>query len=244
MRFVIACTQRTGSNALCEALASTHIAGIPDVDRGHFFIGYDDLSRENWYQRTESYFDSVRGPNNVEGCKLGWDYIEDYLQRLCGFPVAVELLGSVDHFIYLTREDIVAQAVSWEMARQTGRWSSRDTAKTVPIYSAVNLAFIIARIEAQRAHWEAWFREMHIKPFRVSYEQLSADWLYAVRDICFFLGLELAHDWRPRLSLARLNNPQKEDWIATYKKSQSGRVRRRAAHRGAQKNNGSGTGSI
>jgi LPS sulfotransferase NodH len=70
-------------------------------------------------------------------------------------------------YIYIEREDIVAQAVSHFRARQSGAWSSkhevqRDLSESDYSFSKIRKSY--AYLVAERDAWEAWFTERDIVP--------------------------------------------------------------------------------
>jgi LPS sulfotransferase NodH len=95
------------------------------------------------------------------------------------------------HFIWMTREDTLAQAVSWWKAMTTRRWTDGQPATGVPTYDAAGIAGRLRRIEAHNRAWERWFDANEIEPLRVTYEQLAAEPSAQARRVLEYVGVEV-----------------------------------------------------
>lgn len=93
-------------------------------------------------------------------------------------------------YVYLRREDRVAQAVSTLIATQSGNWRSTDgiTGAPNPVYSYPALLALIGWFWRCDRHWEAFFRDAGITPCRVSYAELDTALGSTVRRIGETLG--------------------------------------------------------
>lgn len=95
--------------------------------------------------------------------------------------------------------DVVAQAVSWLRAEQTGTWyvggncEIGGSARTggPPGFDAGRIGQLIQLIGQHNAAWEAWFTSAGIRPHRVSYEELDAGMAGVTLAILDFLGLDV-----------------------------------------------------
>lgn len=101
--------------------------------------------------------------------------------------------------MYLGRADVVAQAVSWLRAEQTGTWyiggigeiAGNAGTGRAPSFDAGRIGQIIQMLDEHNAAWEAWFASSGVRPHRVSYEELDADMAGVTRGILDFLGLDV-----------------------------------------------------
>ncbi|TWJ19916.1 Stf0 family sulfotransferase [Micromonospora endolithica] len=129
-------------------------------------------------------------------------------------------------FVFLRRDDVLAQAVSWLRAEQTGRWFvggngeiSGDARwwERAPLRPRRHPGFV-ATIREHNAAWEAWFAACGIRPHRVRYEDLDRDMTQTVRDILGHLGLDVPAGGVPVVARHRR---QADDlnarWIARYR---------------------------
>ena len=113
--------------------------------------------------------------NNVFATKIMWD---DYEELLRG-PVGDRFLsGGV--FIYLHRADLLARAVSYHFARQSGRWGSSKSETTAP--AAVpdyrnrrGIEDCIKELAEFDARWQTFFLIHGIVPMAIKYEDFVKD---------------------------------------------------------------------
>lgn len=221
--YLVAHTQRTGSNWLCDVLAHTGIAGIGDVNRCGLFVGYGEgLAAPGVYpEEVDEYFRDSTTPNGVCGMKSDWDYL-DMLDRHLPEGAVDEILGRFTHFIYLRRRNRLAQAVSWYIAAQSGVFTSANGGKpgkgdplVVP-YNRAEIDKRLARIEAASQRWMYWFSLNGIEPLFVTYEKMEADISETVQRVLRFLGID-APDMPIEFTLQKQVNPLKAEFIARYK---------------------------
>jgi trehalose 2-sulfotransferase len=201
--YIIASTNRTGSYLLCEGLEATQIAGRPTES---LTAEFRRTLCDAFYGIEMSFPVSMRvmveertGANGVFGAKIHWDQVEDigpesgyegspYVFLLEEFPGA--------RYIYLSREDTLAQAISLNIASQTGEWwratNVTNPFKTPvqPIYNPDEILRIEVEIRRQCQAWENFFRVEAIMPLRMDYETLAAGYTNEVGRALEFLCLD------------------------------------------------------
>jgi LPS sulfotransferase NodH len=209
-------TPRTGSSLLLGLLESTGVAGRPQA---YFREPDEPLWAERWRvpRSADGGFDYAeyvraalaagRTGNGVFGAKLMWGTLDELVARLGRvFPdLAGDGAGLLERafgrtgFVFLSRADVVAQAVSWLRAEQTGTWyiggkgeigGSAGTGGP-PSFDAGQIGRLIQVIGEHNAAWEAWFASAGVRPLRVSYEELDADVAGVTLGILGFLGLDV-----------------------------------------------------
>ena len=79
------------------------------------------------------------------------------------------------HFVYLSRDDLLGQAISWARAQQTAQYRSAQAVKRVAVYDAGLIRSQLTTIVRERAQWEAFFARTGIKPLRIVYEHFLED---------------------------------------------------------------------
>jgi LPS sulfotransferase NodH len=99
-------------------------------------------------------------------------------------------------FVFLRRADVVAQAVSWLRAEQTGTWYTGEIGGGTgtgepPTFDAGRIGRLVEVIGEHNAAWEAWFASAGVRPHRVSYEELDADMAGVTLGILGFLRLDV-----------------------------------------------------
>ena len=97
-----------------------------------FYKDTEEANRRAWgVSRFSDYVrhvhDAGTTPNGVFASKLMWAYLDELLTRLgeLGDPAShrslIERYFPEPRFVWIRREDVAAQAVSWAKAIQTGR---------------------------------------------------------------------------------------------------------------------------
>lgn len=141
----------------------------------------------------QQYIDALmprRCQNGIFGAKIHFDQFEKVLDN----PVGQALLnGGV--FIYLYREDLLAQAVSAHFANLTGRWSIDDTITTTPakepdFFNVEKLDRTLRALAADDMSWRRFLARNGIRPLSISYERFREDPYGLLRKIAKRLGID------------------------------------------------------
>jgi LPS sulfotransferase NodH len=235
-------TPRTGSSLLLGLLESTGVAGHPQA---YFREPDEPLWAGRWRVPRSAdggfgYADYVRAAlaagrtgNGVFGAKLMWGTLDEVLAKLgrvypdlAGEDVRLlERVFGRTRFVYLRRADVVAQAVSWLHAEQTGTWfigGNGEIGSSVgngraPSFDAGRIGQLIQVIGEHNAAWEAWFASSGVLPHRVSYEELDGYLAGVTRGILDFLRLDVPGE---RLLVPRHERQADElsgRWIERYR---------------------------
>jgi trehalose 2-sulfotransferase len=134
--YLVCATPRSGSSLLCGLLAGTGVAGRPEE---YFWRGDEGSWSQRW--GVSGFADYLRAaiahgstPNGVFGAKVMYGYLPDLLGSLVELPGGrglddrslLERVFPNLCCLWIWREDVVAQAVSWSKALQTNVWSVGD----------------------------------------------------------------------------------------------------------------------
>lgn len=191
--YVICCAPRVGSWLLCSLLQGTGRMGVP----GEYFNARDGMPQlaerfglvQDGKVALDAYVDALLSrrttPNGVFGFKLQHWMLEALTP---GRILARRFPGA--RYVYLDREDMLQQGVSYEIARQTGRWSSFKDGPE-PVYDDYRLRTAIRFVLSEKQGWEAFFAEQRISPLRLTYEALVADPAAACRAVGALVGVTL-----------------------------------------------------
>jgi LPS sulfotransferase NodH len=231
--YLICATPRCGSTLLCEALTNTRIAGRPL----EYFNGNDELRLSKTWG-VSSYADYLEKviahgttPNGIFGAKIVWMYLHDLIRRVRRLPQykgsdqsAPEFLTTVFpnlHYIWIIRDDRVRQAVSLDIAIQTGMWSWRDDEPPVvekqPIFSFKRIDQLYYRILAYEAAWQKYFITNSVTPFHVTYERLVEAYDQTIVAILQYLKIAIPENIEfGQRRLKKLAGPLNEEWIQRY----------------------------
>lgn len=191
--YVICFTERSGSTMLCSLLTQTNLLGMPDEyvnPRGPMPLALKTCPATT----LEEYFDLLRRtqatPNGIFGMKSCFFDFKPLIQM----GVVGKLLNPVQ-FIYLTRRDIILQAISGYLARKSGIWhiSRQAGGAENPDYRKIEydeeeiLNLIDIQIK-ERLEWERFFTLYSIEPLRVVYEDIVESPTTCLKHILNFLG--------------------------------------------------------
>jgi LPS sulfotransferase NodH len=185
-RFVIACTSRTGSYYLSQRLAEYGA----DVQEYFSLMRIEAEAREHGFDTLGRYASHLvyrHGNAGVFGVK-GAPYVLAPLFMLSEFPDELRNWK----FVYLTRRNIVRQAVSLVIAELSGAWMATTPATrevSDADYDKSRIAASVQAILAQQALWENFFAVFQIQPMRITYEELDAEPDGALTGVAMFLGL-------------------------------------------------------
>lgn len=194
---VLCATQRCGSTLIVEDMRNTGILGKPE----EYFIPWTDhLSKPDWEQPFASVCQRARGDNGVSSIKIMANQLPSLdaclatfvrSERACDFP-SVATIFKNSHWVWLKRDNIVAQAISRVIAKQTGinhatskpddphfagnllkGYSSDYNKATRYRYESI-LAEVIS-ISLENLCWKRFFQSASIKPLVFTYEDVIQD---------------------------------------------------------------------
>jgi trehalose 2-sulfotransferase len=201
--YLVCMVQRCGSNALCEALSRTGVAGRPTEyftpafprasALGHTMAGFEHSAwaRERGADCLRNFISVViregSTPNGVFGAKLPWNALDAFLGKLRAPSNSTDLtpiellnttLGPVK-FVRVQRHDRLRQAVSWALAAQTGLYSSHEAASRAPTREpAFDFQLVdgfLGEIERSERGWDLFFESSASEPLQLFYEELDED---------------------------------------------------------------------
>jgi trehalose 2-sulfotransferase len=230
--YLLCGTPRTGSTLLCGLLASTGVAGRPEsyfrepdervmARRLGVAVGGDGSFDYRRFARAARAVGST--PNGVFAARVMWGTVDRIVAGLDPGPrrrrdleVLVEAFGPL-RMVHLRREDVVGQAVSWARAEQTGYWQDGDRPAAEPRFDRGLIGDLVRTIEEHEAAWNRWFTEQGVAPYRVTYEDVTADPARAVRAILDHLDIEPPATWRPAPRERRQADATNDAWVRSYR---------------------------
>ncbi len=235
---MLCATPRTGSSLLCSLLASTGVAGRPESY-------FREPDQHTWAGRFGvpvaadgdfDYADFVGGAlrfgstaNGVFAARVMWGTMHLLLDGLDrrrtargDLEVLEDAFGPL-RFVHLTRRDVVAQAVSWARAEQSGYWQPGDEARAEVRFDFNLIDSLVSTIHEHNAAWRTWFSSAAVTPLDVSYEALGSDPAGTVSNILTFIGAEPPRGWTPTSPHERQADALNADWIQRYRGIRLGR---------------------
>jgi LPS sulfotransferase NodH/glycosyltransferase involved in cell wall biosynthesis len=221
-------TPRCGGNLLDDALTSTGLAGRP----GEYF--------EDGTRRTLS------GLWNLDGDLRA--YIAELLERTSTpngvFAMRImpwqlaELEGALlggafphPRYVWIRRSDTVRQAVSFEIARQTGVWSRMGEELPIkaprPRFDRAAIADRLEEIRQGETSWQQHFAAAGVEPVNVWYEELADDYDGTARRVLVEVGIEITHGLRVGPMLLSRQSRLFERWVERFRQTSRQRSSRR-----------------
>lgn len=243
--YILCTSPRSGSTLLCKMLSATGRAGNPKS----YFHGPDlDDWRRYLRLRDTAGIEQIFAEARVQG-RGGTDLFGLRLQRhsFAAFQGALQKLhrqntgedGTDDvsrinacfgsaHFIYLTRRDKTAQAVSFEIARQSGLWHRAPDGQEIerlappaePEFDETALRTLMEQFQAYDTAWQGWFASQSITPLTLSYEALAENPHGVLEKALAFLGLDPSLAADAPLPVAKLADARNTDWCARLSSAQ------------------------
>lgn len=173
---ILCMTPRSGSTALSAALSDSKLLG-----RGGERLSNGALKKFSAARPPTSLADLLHTVIEDSRTQNGVMQIKCDLPQLLPFLLDAECLPIIQQaqMVYLTREDILGQAISRYRGIQTGLWHSTQTAAPtgsleVP-YDFAAIKGQIDRLVQMMAAYERLFAGLNLQPIRITYEQVTQD---------------------------------------------------------------------
>lgn len=241
LRSVFLCsTPRTGSTFLCSLLKSSGVSGRPES----YFRRQDERKwAEKWGIVREgephvAFGDYLKAAiaagttdNGVFGGRIMWGTMDELVANLARLwpehegsdKALLERAFGPAQFVYLRREDTVAQAVSLLRALQADIWHVTGEAGTqgavcAPEYDRESIRNHVEEIEEHNRAWEKWFDANDIEPCRVVYETVERDPETETGRILAFIGTELPVGTRLSSANRRMSDALNNAWIERFRR--------------------------
>lgn len=242
LTYIICSTPRSGSSLLCSALSDTGIAGNPE----EYFVPWPWLAREVEYSvkfnvhHPSKYLNAVvrtsMTTNGIWGTKLHAFQVPSFIAHIeasqdrsfTSLREALETVFPKVRYIFLRREDQIAQAISYYRAVATREWW-RYSEDNIPMadktlrFSQYGIKRSLQIVEDSDTYWKEFFRFHRLSPLQLTYESLEEDYVGTVQNALRYLGLstEIAivpprtkkmadarsHAWKNRFLLLEKENP-------------------------------------
>ena len=205
--YIICTTPRSGSNLLCDLLSSCHKMGRPAefLNVKSFLVPFSNkhsLIRDDSSIDMSSYIALVARKfstqNSVFGIKVLFDQFQPFF-KVNSFKQNLQN----SHFIWLTRKDVVAQAVSMYIADETNEWTSQDeirnreqekTSRRKQVkFDVDKISRFVDKLAYENANWHTFFSVNNIEYKQVFYEDILNDTNNTCHRICNFCDVQTDH---------------------------------------------------
>lgn len=240
--YVICTSPRSGSTLLCRLLAATGVAGVPEslfhkpsLADWRAYYDLDIADQPEATQRAAIFAAAITtgtGNTPVFGMRLqrhSFDFFIDQLRLLHPEPSSdiarFDAAFGQTRFIYLTRANKVAQAISCLKAEQTGLWHKAPDGKEIerlappalPEYDADAIEAHRATFEQYDTDWQDWFAREGIAPLTLTYDALSEDPQAALARVLEFIGQEPSIAEAIATPVAKLADATNAEWEARFR---------------------------
>ena len=183
--YMIATIPRSGSTYFALKLWETGVLGAPleylnlDAIASSFLVRFNIGAEEKPYEldreRILDYWNRVKAlrtsPNGVFGYKMFMIIFHKIINTYHNIFSDIQ----PDYVIYLTRRDLIGQAISYSKAKLTKTWFADVANAPVAHYDFQHVLQCKKEIELQCTYWEGVFSTAQIDPIRVTYEDLLDD---------------------------------------------------------------------
>ncbi|QQL45467.1 Stf0 family sulfotransferase [Sulfuriroseicoccus oceanibius] len=212
---VIASTGRSGSHMLGHALHRTGAFGYPleyanptnftEWERRFDTSGVEDTLHEIQNRRT--------APNGVFGIKLHYSHVRHH-----GGIRRIERLLPNAHYVILTRKDLVRQAVSLAVARQTGVWiSGMEARNSNPTYDFDQINHCLRELVLDNASWRYTLEAAALPYIEVSFDEVKNDLVDVVGRIAKFAGIDVdASSLTNEHATKKQGNELNDSWVNRF----------------------------
>jgi LPS sulfotransferase NodH len=243
--YIVASSYRSGSQYLCWRLWQTGLLGAPSEvlnPTSELRVLMNRFKASSPADYIAKLIARRTSRNGVFGMKAHFHHFEAYQKE---YPELLEVLAPTT-YIYISRQDRIAQAVSMAKALQTDAWTSRmeEGPKPVMVYDREMIAHCLVDIEQQDVTWRRWFETHKVAPFHVTYDDLTADAAGVVRGIVERLGVE--NDERDEVDVPPAKKQADEtnqEWIERFERETKAEGQRLKADAGGGENAPSSAGA-
>ncbi len=181
--YAVCSEPRSGTTYLCALLRATGVLGAPR----EFFNPNSKIARSIEGYGPAKMVPTVLSvgatPNGVYGVKVFSDVFDNPREPWCA------RLPNLS-FVSFEREDLLAQAISWARAVQSGQYLSAEPAAVQPSYDPALIAYFLRVAARGQARWRQFFARNGLTPLRLTYEDLVADPQAAVDRIARLVDVE------------------------------------------------------
>lgn len=218
---VIASSARSGSHLLGRVLHSTNRFGDP--------LEYMQASHiEQWKRRygTQTAAEALRAlqadrtsPNGVFAIKLHYSH----LVALGGVQMIPRIFPA-PHVVIIRRRNVLKQAISYAIAKQSGLWIGDVPEGEDLAYDARAIDDALVDAVQANANWRFDLARSGLPTLEIDHEDVIADVPSIVKRIARFLSVDLEDESIPRAPVTRPQSSSlNETWRLRYLQDRAGR---------------------
>lgn len=215
--YFICSGQRSGTWLLSGLLDSTGVAGHPHE---YFEGATEQANRRRWQvgagsaEYLAAVFSVGTTENGVFASSVMWPSFASLLTRLAN---PIERFFPRPRYVFLWREDVVAQAVSWARAIQTGYYHHWNRPEGEAAFDFDQIDALVREASLNAASWRRWFAENDIEPLSVRFEELVANKEGVTGSVLRFLEIELPPKAEISAQTMQAGDSVNAEWVARYR---------------------------
>ncbi|AXR05540.1 Stf0 family sulfotransferase [Salinimonas sediminis] len=211
---IIASTVRSGSHMLGHVLHETGAFGFPleYANSKNLQQWKEKLQEADTKKCMQAIMRRRTSPNGVFGIKVHYSH----LPALGGFNALRQLFPN-PHFVLLTRHDVMSQAVSLAMAKQTGSWIADQSKGRQPVYHAEDIDNGLRRILFENSSWKYTLSASGARYMDLNFDDVKANTANTVLRIADFMQQDIDSARIPRAPVTRKqSNELNQQWTARF----------------------------
>ena len=221
-RFLIAITPRSGSSYLCDVMTKIKLFGVPGEMINQQFI--PEIIKKIPGRTAEEYIRNVircrKTKNGISGLKASWFQFRGFTETMDDHSYM-----SGFKYIYLTRRDLSAQAISLYKATETSVFHTNVQHSEEAITKLQSLQYDYEKIKEWYVHidrqekgWQEYFFKNRIFPLCITYEEIDDDVFGVIKRIATFVGVEPNNVRMPEESsvFERIRDQRNVEWAHRF----------------------------
>lgn len=216
IQYMIATMPRSGSTHFCIECWKSGALGAP-LEYPNLPMVNSMMKRFQCVDDIDAYWKKVKSlrtsPNGVFGYKM---FMANYL--VCGrsHPQLLQQI-SPDRVVYLTRSDLLDQAISYSKAIKSNAWFSGINNSQVVEYERAHITYCKQLLLSQQKFWEQLFSLTDAQVLRVSYEALLESPNETIEKVAKFVGTKIAAPGRLKIPGTQVQRDStSSDWRNRY----------------------------
>ncbi len=112
---------------------------------------------------------------------------------------------------------MIAQAVFWAKATQTGYWHHWDSVEGSPHFDREQIDALVRETAKLNVAWRGWFAANGIVPLEVRFEDLVEDMVGETRRVFRHLEIDLPESAAIAERTVKMGDAVDEDWQGRYR---------------------------
>ncbi|MEF8698119.1 MAG: Stf0 family sulfotransferase [Candidatus Accumulibacter sp. UW20] len=213
---ILLSTPRSGSTLLSDILRSNEVCLPHEYFQPYQYMPiladrWSAIGKDNILDGRQ-YIQSLTRCRTFVGGWLGINLHESHLhiyERLRTFFPEVPFF-----FVHISRSDLIAQAISYQIARQTKKWSSNFRLEQAPEYDFDKITSLASQIQSQNFLIQKYCHSRGISCHTVVYEDLIASPARCLNELSLALGLPKSLVFRT--DLKRQSDSINGEWKSLY----------------------------